>query len=280
MTLDDFSALIAAHKWLAASPFVIGMIVRMLKSDMPGFDLPARYRAWAALGLGIVSGVIEKHVNGTDWKTALLWGLGAGMTAIVGHETIVEGLRNGKEVGGKKDGGAPPPGGISLSVPPVVTDKDGAPKPTSSLHGKLWGVWTRLWTLAYSPALERIGMILTATVFTGAVVAGFAVQGCQLFKDAATPNNITNAVLSVEQAACVILQSEMGSDEPQAIAAICKIDPKLISEVVKLFTASKSAKAQYQHRDGGTDASPPDAAADASRDSSSDSASSSDARHD
>jgi hypothetical protein len=97
--VNDLLDLFLAHKWFAFSALLIGFVVRLLKSDtkLP-FSLPPQYRAWLALGLGVADGVLDALANGTPWTMALLGGLGAAMTAIVGHETLVEGLRSGIEL--------------------------------------------------------------------------------------------------------------------------------------------------------------------------------------
>lgn len=102
-----------AHAWWALAALAIGAVVRLLKDDQPlpvvgAFTLPPQYRGWAALVLGLISGVIQAIATGTPWFTAILQGLGAGAAAITGHQTIVEGMRGGREFfsGGAAKAGA------------------------------------------------------------------------------------------------------------------------------------------------------------------------------
>lgn len=98
-SVNDLVALLVSHKWVAASAVAIGLVVRLLKSDTKiPINIPAAYRTWIALGLGIVSGVLDKIANGTPWKDAIVGGLGAAFTAIVGHEMLIESMRGGREI--------------------------------------------------------------------------------------------------------------------------------------------------------------------------------------
>lgn len=98
----DFSplvSLIASHQWVAVAALIIGAVVRLLKSDTPLPTVPARWRAWLAIGLGIVAGVLDALVAGTPLVSAVLQGLGAALTAITTHELVIEGIRGGRELG-------------------------------------------------------------------------------------------------------------------------------------------------------------------------------------
>jgi len=115
-------ALAQQHKWFALAALVIGLVVRLLKSDGPiPINVPAKYRAWLAVGLGIVAGVLDMIGAGTAWKEALLGGILAAFAAISGHQLVVESLRSGREVGESKPAfrtrSTPPP------APPVVEEK-------------------------------------------------------------------------------------------------------------------------------------------------------------
>lgn len=98
---DFFSqvyALVLAHAWLALSALAIGGAIRVLKSDTPLPTLPAKYRAYAALVFGLASGIVQAIMGGAPWLLALLQGLCAGGAAIVGHQVLIEGARDGKEL--------------------------------------------------------------------------------------------------------------------------------------------------------------------------------------
>ncbi len=108
--------LIESHAWLPLASMLIGLIVRLLKSDGPiPINVPAQYRAWLALGLGLVVGMLDMVIGGTAWSTALLVGLVSAMGAITAHETVVEGMKRGKEPFGNGPPASPrAPGAIAL----------------------------------------------------------------------------------------------------------------------------------------------------------------------
>lgn len=118
--LGDF---IAQHKWVAVAAIVIGLVVRLLKSDTKLPTVPPRARIWLALGLGVASGVLEKVSTGTTWTNALVDGLVAALLAVTSHEAIIASLRSGKELpvpGLMVDGKAPSP------TAPVTVEAPGA----------------------------------------------------------------------------------------------------------------------------------------------------------
>ena len=78
---------------------VIGLVVRLLKSDTPLPTVPSRYRAFLALALGTVGGALDAVARGTPWQQAVLGGVAAAVTAMVGQELVVEQLLGGREPG-------------------------------------------------------------------------------------------------------------------------------------------------------------------------------------
>lgn len=106
MDINELVAMLGEHRWVAACALVIGAIVRVLKSDTPlPFTVPAKWRGWLAIGLGIVAGALEAVAGGTPWARALAEGLTAALIAITGHELGVESLRGGKELFARQDDG-------------------------------------------------------------------------------------------------------------------------------------------------------------------------------
>lgn len=102
--LEQSIDLVRDNKWWALAALLIGFVVRMLKSDGPiPITLPAKWRPWLAVGLGIVAGVVEKISTGTPWKNAIVGGLVAAFVAISGHQLFVESARGGREIGESKE---------------------------------------------------------------------------------------------------------------------------------------------------------------------------------
>jgi hypothetical protein len=89
--------------YIAIAAALIGLVVRLLKQDVAFLPtVPSKYRPAVALALGLVAGVLEAASQGTPWKQAILNGLLAAGTAIVGHGVLIDGLRGGRELGQPK----------------------------------------------------------------------------------------------------------------------------------------------------------------------------------
>jgi hypothetical protein len=88
---------------------VIGVVVRLLKQDVHFLPtVPARWRPWIAMALGLVSSALLHLEPGKSWFAAIVEGLTAGVLAIAGHELGIESLKNGKEIAGGGSGEKPP----------------------------------------------------------------------------------------------------------------------------------------------------------------------------
>ena len=118
-TIDDVLTLAVQHKWIPFAAVIIGGVVRVLKSDSPIYDVPARWRPWLALALGAVAGVLQAVMGGATWTKALVDGLSAALIAIAGHDLGVESLRAGKEPFGGSSSQPPPPPARPASPPPL-----------------------------------------------------------------------------------------------------------------------------------------------------------------
>lgn len=91
-------ALIQSHQWVPLTALVIGLVIRLLKDDTILPTIPSPVRKWGALGLGALAGIVRAMVGGMPLVPALLAGLAAALTAMAGHDVIVEGMRRGKEI--------------------------------------------------------------------------------------------------------------------------------------------------------------------------------------
>lgn len=97
--------LIDKHAWPALSAVVIGILVRLFKSPSvpaPLDRIPPKARPLVALVLGVASGCLEAVVAGTPWQKALAGGLVAAALAVFGHQLVIEGARDGREIGEPK----------------------------------------------------------------------------------------------------------------------------------------------------------------------------------
>jgi len=101
--LDQIFSLVQDNKWWALAVLLIGLVIRLLKSDGPiPIEIPPKWRAPLAAFLGIVAGVIDKIATGTAWKNALLGGLLAAAMAAFGHDIFIASARDGRELGESK----------------------------------------------------------------------------------------------------------------------------------------------------------------------------------
>lgn len=99
MQPEDIGRLVLEHKWYALAAVLIGLVIRLLNEDTKiPITIPPRLRAPLALALGIVTGLLGKLADGQTWTSALTWGVGAAVTAIMGHVLVIKSLAGGKEV--------------------------------------------------------------------------------------------------------------------------------------------------------------------------------------
>lgn len=125
MDPSQLGELVTEHKWVGVAAIVIGVVVRLMKSDTKiPINIPTQYRVWLALGLGIVSGVLEAVATGKAWTPAIVDGLVSAAIAIVGQNAIIDSLRGGKEItvpGLMVPGASPAPGKPPSIDPPAMT---------------------------------------------------------------------------------------------------------------------------------------------------------------
>lgn len=128
--------MIQKRNWLPLGALAVGLVVRLLKSDIkifPSIDNP-RFRIWACLALGQLAGTIEAVIAGKTYREAILWGAVQSGLAIFGHNLFIESIRGGKEFvipGLTKIGVAPSPGAPPSIPAPLQTEKDLASGGTS-----------------------------------------------------------------------------------------------------------------------------------------------------
>ena len=101
ITLDPATVLswVQDHKWAPIIALIVGFAVRLLKDDtkLPA-SLPAIWRPWFALVLSMVGADCVAVLGGAPWASTIETGAIACLLAILGHETVVEGVRKGIEI--------------------------------------------------------------------------------------------------------------------------------------------------------------------------------------
>jgi hypothetical protein len=150
-------ALLQAQKWslivYLALSVGIGALVRLCKADSPLPPLakiPPVWRARIAILLGFLGSVLAKVATGVTWTQALTIGLGAGGTSIAGHEVVVEGLRQGRELFAR-----------SRFAPFRTGRGDQAPPPSGGSGGDP-GAGVHLRTAALRGALALVALVAVA----------------------------------------------------------------------------------------------------------------------
>jgi hypothetical protein len=127
--ITQLLALAKAHSWVALAALVIGLLVRLVRDDSTvawfPITIPSRWRPLIALGLGIVSGILNALVAKVDWPAAIVGGVVSAVTAMGGHAIVINALRNGRELGEKKTeakapGSGKPGSGGSLAASALV----------------------------------------------------------------------------------------------------------------------------------------------------------------
>lgn len=100
--IDSFVAALRSHAYALAAAIGIGFVVSLTKtgwlSTWLAERIPATARPWVAVVLGAVSFTCGAIIAGTDWRTAVMQGIEAGVLAVFGHQVVVQGLRKGAEL--------------------------------------------------------------------------------------------------------------------------------------------------------------------------------------
>jgi hypothetical protein len=117
---------IRLHQWALVIAFFAGLGVRLAKADT---KLPAQVPAWLrphlALLLSAVGACTVAILGGMPWPSALEQTFEAFAIATLGHQTVIEGLRKGKEL--------PVPWGLTKSAPALPPNVTSDPPPPPSL---------------------------------------------------------------------------------------------------------------------------------------------------
>lgn len=90
--------LIQKRSWIVLLSLVLGLAIRLLKDDSYIKNIPARARIFTVFGLGQVLGAVEAVIAGKTYKEAILWGVVQTTLAVLGHQVVIEGIRDGNEL--------------------------------------------------------------------------------------------------------------------------------------------------------------------------------------
>lgn len=129
---------VTAHKWAPLIALIVGLLVRLVKADtkLPS-ELPAVFRPYFALFLSFAAADALAVMGGTPWVTVTETALAGFVLAVLGHQTIVEGMRGGVEIpvpGLTRPNMLPSPPlvGVILTSPPPALAPDVPPTPVDA----------------------------------------------------------------------------------------------------------------------------------------------------
>jgi hypothetical protein len=92
-------AWVHAHKWAPVIAVLVGLLVRLVKDDTQlGAALPAVWRPYWGLLVSFVLTGATAVVGGIAWQSVIENSAIAFIVAVLGHQTFIEGMRNGVEI--------------------------------------------------------------------------------------------------------------------------------------------------------------------------------------
>lgn len=102
MDISPIINALLAHNWVIVGALFVGLVVALTKQGWFGTwiqdKIPARYLPIYAMGVGVLSLMGSEVLAGKTWQQALMDGFSAAFLAVVGHQTVIEGVRDGKEL--------------------------------------------------------------------------------------------------------------------------------------------------------------------------------------
>jgi hypothetical protein len=97
--------LFMAHQWIPGAAAVIFLLMRLLKSPRMVWPLsliPPKARTLVVVVLGFAGAGLQSVAAGVPWQKAVAENVVAALIAILAHDTVVEWLRKGRELGTPK----------------------------------------------------------------------------------------------------------------------------------------------------------------------------------
>lgn len=200
-------ALFASHQWLLLAWGVLallcGGLVRLMKGDGPlptWMHIAPSWRPAAAIAFGLLGSVFGALAAHVPWMVAVLGGVTAGFAAISGHEIVVEGMRNGRELFTPKGGSGDGDDGEDVHIPPAPPTP---PNVMRSRMGFLLGCAVLLCGCTKEQAKSETDAILD--------VAPIVCAGIVALADNATLDNICHITNEVDPKVKEIAHDIMGA---------------------------------------------------------------------
>lgn len=124
MDINQLIADILAQKWILVAAILVGAVVDLMKqgwvSAWLAKKLPSVALPYLAVVLGALGMSATEVTTGKPLKQAIYDGLLSGVLAVFGHETLIEGLRGGRELIPSRAPAVPP------APPPPAPVKEAA----------------------------------------------------------------------------------------------------------------------------------------------------------
>lgn len=102
MNLIALLAALHGKQWILVGAILVGGLIALLKQGWASAwlakKLPPAALPYVAVVLGAVGLGAAEVIAGKPLAQALIDGISAGVLSVFGHETIVEGIRSGKEI--------------------------------------------------------------------------------------------------------------------------------------------------------------------------------------
>ena len=102
LNLNAIIAALAGKQWVLAGAFVVGGVVALMKQGYLSTWLAKKLSSVALPYLAVVLGALgmsaAEVAAGKPLGQAIIDGIQSGVLAVFGHETLVEGMRGGREI--------------------------------------------------------------------------------------------------------------------------------------------------------------------------------------
>ena len=100
------------HAYVLLGAIVVGAVLAVAKAGWFGAwftsKIPAKWRPVVGFAVALLGMMATEVQNGGDWRAAILHALEAAALAVFGHQTLVEGMRSGRELVPAAPWAAPP----------------------------------------------------------------------------------------------------------------------------------------------------------------------------
>jgi hypothetical protein len=100
--VTTFISALHGNHWILAGAVIVWVLVAALKQGWAGpwiaKRLPPSALPYVAVALGVIGLSAAEVISGKPLSQAVIDGVQSGILAVFGHETVIEGIRSGKEI--------------------------------------------------------------------------------------------------------------------------------------------------------------------------------------